>query len=214
MKKFNMKKAVTLTALLGMAVLTQACGKSSDSASNVVSGSVAPLFPGVVNPVNTTIYGACQNIQAAQQSGGVTINSAIATTASDGVQVCKVSMIEGGQYQGSRAFLGPNATQSSPLPTGIFISDYDQLQVSVSGTYTTASFSFGCGSNSVSPLMYAYVPGLNVFQVGTMQGEVPVNGGGILEIGLNQSYGGGQMCIQLQATITRCIDSAGSTHPC
>ena len=217
MKKFNKKKAVTLAALLAMAVLTQACGKSSGSASGDIAtnGVIGTGIGGFVNPANGTIYGACNNIGAVQsQLGGSTeVSSANLATASDGASVCKVSMVMSLQYSGSRYYLGPNVTQSNPGNTGILLSPYDQAQISVSGTYTTGFFG-GCGSNSVSGLMYGYVAGLNTFQVGTALPEVPVNGGGYLEIGLNQSSGSGGMCIQLQAAVTRCIDSAGSTHPC
>lgn len=212
MKKFNFKKVVTLTALLAVAGLTQACGSSSSgSGPEALTAAVVPGATGVVSPYNGTLYGACSNIQAAETQGTV-INSATYTTAADGASVCQVSMETGGSYQGSRAYLGPNAPQE-PLNTNMTLDAYDQFQLIVSGTYDTGVFG-GCGSNSVSSLMYAYVNGLNVFQVNNSVQQIPANGGGLLEIGLNQSSGSGEMCIEVEVNVTRCVDSSGATHPC
>ena len=225
------KTFVILPAMLGIAALVQACGASSggsSSAQGLAPGAVGcpinafgqQVCQGVTSTsTNQALGQACSSIQSAQQQlsqyiPNAQVTNATAETSPDGTAVCRVQFMQQPNYQGSRAFLGPNSGNGQGINTGIQLQPYDLANVTTSGTYTTGFFG-GCGSNSVNGLLEGYVSGINYFVVGGMQLVIPVNGGGPLVIGLNQSQGsGGGMCLTIDATITRCIDSSGNSHPC
>jgi hypothetical protein len=216
-KAFLNRKVVVFATLMTTAFLVQACGSGSGSGSSsgVLTTTTTTTSGVVATAGNATLYGACSNLYSGYTSGVQTIESAQYVTAADGTSTCEVTF-EAPQvsFEGSRLFLGPSYPQyglSYALTTSVNVSPYDM--VSVSGSAEESSSSFAC-SPSNQQMPYGWISGVNYFALNGSQIIVPANGGGQLYVGLNQSYGSGCMSLTATATITRCVDSSGSSHPC
>lgn len=222
MKKLNEKsKRISVAlAILGSTALLQACGASSGSSdvAPVIGLPAGSYSSGLdMGLASACAVGSAASIQSMGNSFGLSVFSAVSTTAKDGASVCKLTFQEtygNTSYGLSRAFLGPNSGSLSGLLTTIGFDPYDQAIFSVAGSESTAMINFGCGSDPVAPALYGSIPGVPPELLNGSTIQVPQNGGGFLSVGLNQSQGSGVMCVEVQAMITRCLDSSGVPHPC
>ena len=230
MRKANLNKKGALVAVFfGVGILVQACGSGSGGSGAAVAGSTASCIPQAngtctavaASTTNAALYNACaEQIQIASERTGYEVTAATYAASPDGTETCAVSFEQSISFSGSRLFLGPSYQQYGlgyALTTPVSVGPYDELAVQVSGA-ESSSDGICNPSNSISTIAYGWISGVNYFLLsGATQSNpvvVPVNAGGQLYVGLNQSYGGGCMEMSGYATITRCVDSSGTPHQC
>jgi hypothetical protein len=234
MKKLMSKKNVYVaaSALVGMAAMVQACGSGSGSGTAPVAAAACTLNSlgqciSTTTTANSALYEACSSVQQAQialEESGINaqVLGGVPSTSTDGTPVCMVTMVSQSVYmnggEGPRQFLGLSAPGYSGVNTGIQVSGYDLITVQGSGTSSSGTFSgfSGCGSAIPTGTLDAFVQGMYApVQISLGQITVPAIGGGYLLVGLDETPGSsGCMTLAVQATIERCVDSTGLSHPC
>jgi hypothetical protein len=234
----NQKIGAAASFLLGMAtVLVQACGSGSGSGAAAASTSTANSSVCGINSVGqysctssgsttgSTLYSACGSsypTQIATEALGANseVSSVTATQASDGASVCQVVFTQLVSYQGARAFLGPNAgtNTSDVLNTGVYLYQYDQFAAYATGEYgansATSITDTACSGGGCTDLYGEVTGAVGYFPI-YGQVQIMAYNGSYLYVGVNQGVGSsGEMALNMEVQIERCVDANGNYHQC